>query len=604
MASVGYVTPVAGTPNKHSAPAAVRREAFYFASNGQPLFAWLHHPAQSSGHGVVLCAPLGYEQVHAHRSFRVLADQLAASGVTALRFDYHGAGDSAGCDEDADRLPTWLGNIRDAIHFLRDDVGCEKISLAGLRFGATLAMQAATLEEIHALFLWAPVINGRHYVREMKALGLTATIKPPATDAPYNIEAAGFVLTKETADEMSKIDLLKAAPQCRRAFILARDDIAEDRRLLEHLTAHNIAASQSALPGYADMMAEPHFSTVPLEAIASAVSWLRTDDRMAERNVERPNAQEASISSGVRERIEMIGGSVISVHCEPALTRATELPLVVMLNAGAAYRIGPNRISVLLARALAARGFRSVRLDATGLGDNVPVGEAGVNDAYAATAFRDIESVLESAKKSRPAERVVLLGLCSGAYFAFQSAVQLADPALVESVLINPLTFFWKEGMTIDDSPTREDQIADYYWRSAVKPGKWLKLLSGQSKIGFAGAFAQFWRRWQQQPHAQGPAAALADGPAGHPRRDDLPADLTRLALRDRPLTCFFSSADPGFHIMNVRAKNKMQELQKSGQLSLTFIEDADHTFSFRGPRTRLIDAICDQLSRRYGANL
>src|ERR1051325_66360 len=104
MSSVSCLTTVAEPPNERSTPAALRREAFYLQSQEQPLFAWLHYPANPSGHGVVLCAPLGYEQVHAHRSFRVLADQLAAAGVTALRFDYHGTGDSAGRDEDPDRL--------------------------------------------------------------------------------------------------------------------------------------------------------------------------------------------------------------------------------------------------------------------------------------------------------------------------------------------------------------------------------------------------------------------------------------------------------------------------------------------------------------------
>src|SRR5947209_7243554 len=98
----------------------VRRTPFYFESQGQSLFAWLHCPEQAlhASHGVVLCPPIGHEQVHAHRSLRHLADALAEMGFAVLRFDYHGTGDSAGSDEDPDRVATWLANVRDAHRWL------------------------------------------------------------------------------------------------------------------------------------------------------------------------------------------------------------------------------------------------------------------------------------------------------------------------------------------------------------------------------------------------------------------------------------------------------------------------------------------------------
>src|SRR6476646_11899176 len=86
--------------------------AFYLASGGRPLFAWLH-PGRL-GHGVVICPPVGHEQVHAHRSLRHLAEAINRRGLPVLRFDYHGTGDSAGSDADPDRLATWRQNVRDA----------------------------------------------------------------------------------------------------------------------------------------------------------------------------------------------------------------------------------------------------------------------------------------------------------------------------------------------------------------------------------------------------------------------------------------------------------------------------------------------------------
>lgn len=591
------VTPI-GTAACESAPTApVRRHAFYLESQGEALFAWQHKLPNTLTHGIVMCAPLGYEQVHAHRNWRYLADALAGAGFRVLRFDYHGTGDSAGSDEDPERVTTWTANVRDALAYLRSS-GCTKISLLGLRLGATLAAQVATLEEIDSLLLWAPVVHGRHYVREQKALSLTASIKaPPPNDGTDDIDAAGFVITSATAEELAKIDLLKLSPRCRRALILARDDVPEDRQLLEHLRAGNIEATQLAMPGYADMMAEPHFTKIASEAIAGIVVWFGAsrDVSSLENSVPRELPQVTHLGLKIRERIVRYG-DIVGIMTEPTELVA-DLPTIVMLNGGIAYRIGPSRLHTLLARELATRGFRSLRFDSVGRGDSVAAGHDGTTDSYAAQTFADIEVLLSS--EDFASGGCILLGLCSGAYFAFQAAVQSRHPGLIESVLINPLTFFWKDGMSLDASPNKDEIDFDYYMKSAWQPAKWLKLLSGQSKIGLGGAFSKLRRFWQttypSQPHAE-----RRDSPMAHPERDDLSADLDAVLRCGRRLSCFISSADPGYHILNVRAKRKVQELMKAGALSVKIIDNADHTFSFRVPRREVIAAICEHLVKRY----
>src|SRR5260370_2419904 len=123
------------SPDLHSAreplpcAAAVVRIPFYFESQHQWLFAWLHRceAAPYSDHGVIVCPPIGYEQVHAHRGLRHLADALARAGLPCVRFDYHGTGDSGGSDEDPDRVATWLANIKDAQAWLTRQLGCNRI---------------------------------------------------------------------------------------------------------------------------------------------------------------------------------------------------------------------------------------------------------------------------------------------------------------------------------------------------------------------------------------------------------------------------------------------------------------------------------------------
>lgn len=590
----------------------VRRTAFYRQSRGEAIFTWLHHPDHGvlPGHGVVICPPIGYEQIHAHRGLRHLADALAQTGFPVLRFDYHGTGDSAGVDEDADRHETWLTNIRDAIAWMQNHLGCTQISLVGLRLGAALAVQVAQEQAVENLVLWAPVVKGRLYVREMKALALTATTKPqPLPEAPDDIEAAGFVLTKQTADALSRIDLLTSRPRCQHALIVTRDDLPADTRLLDHWSALGIDARQTALPGYADMMAEPHFTKVPRLAIGQIVDWLSAQppppaESSRQLTVIDAAPAEAWISGGhIHERAFQISDQpdLFGVISEPGNLTVEELPLVVLLNAGSAYHVGPSRLYTLLARRLAADGFRCLRLDMCGLGDSVTTDADKENETYAATAFRDVELTLKACQARLGANRVVLMGLCSGAYVAFQSAAQLANPVIVESVLINPLTFYWKDGMTLETAPAVAHGKFHYYWNAALQPRKWLKLLTGRTQLGILGAARMLIERLRQAAGAAVLAAPIpTNAEPGHPAVEDLPADLDRVAKAGRRLSCFFADSDPGYSILMFHARRKVNELRHAGLLDVTFIPDSDHTFSERVPRRAFLQAIAAHLANRY----
>ena len=77
---------------------AIRRTPGYFRGGASELFGW-YHDAPGAPHRdavAVICPPCGSEYTRSHRTLRHLADRLAAAGIPALRFDYHGAGDSPG----------------------------------------------------------------------------------------------------------------------------------------------------------------------------------------------------------------------------------------------------------------------------------------------------------------------------------------------------------------------------------------------------------------------------------------------------------------------------------------------------------------------------
>src|SRR6185503_18450344 len=120
-------------------------QPFYFGTSEQQLFG-VYHAAESGSSkraGVVLCQPVGHEYLRAHRAFRNLAMALAGQGFHVLRFDYFATGDSAGDGEQLS-VRQCLSDLATAIDELKDIAGVTKVSLVGLRLGATFAALAAS----------------------------------------------------------------------------------------------------------------------------------------------------------------------------------------------------------------------------------------------------------------------------------------------------------------------------------------------------------------------------------------------------------------------------------------------------------------------------
>ncbi|MFO1023187.1 MAG: alpha/beta fold hydrolase [Planctomycetales bacterium] len=602
-----------------SSAATVERTPFYLSSQGQPLFAWLHAPLsdKSLTHGVLICPPLGFEQLHAHRSLRHLADHLSETGAAVLRIDWHGTGDSAGSDADPDRLATWEQNVRDGIRWLRQVLGCKRISVIGVRMGASLAAAALQSEAVDDFVLWGPISSGRRYVREMMTIDLTGG-DAGKSEAEGDLEAAGFLLTKQTSLDLSQINLAAIHPLSKRILIAQRDDRSPDLKLQEAYQNWGIETEQITLPGMGEMLLEPHRGEVPRRALGEISDWLQSVSPTASAAGRDPTPlwlpQSMMVSSAPEETCVKLRETPVCISEDPNLwgifsepedKPPADRPLILILNAGAAYRIGPGRMNVELARSLAAQGYRSLRLDLGGLGDSLAHAGVTENDSYASTAFRDVQLTLDYLRRETNVQKVVLLGLCSGAYTAFQSAAQLADPLLVESILINPLTYYWKTGMTIDDDPGRLLVKQHYYLSSALQPRKWIRFLSGQTEIGLWGAVKLLLGRWhsrrmkkQSPPH---PCPRLRESRIpSHPEREDLAADLDQVVAHGRKLALFFATTDPGYSILMFHVKHKALELQRTGDVNVSFISHADHTFSRRKPRRELFQGIFDHLRKQY----
>jgi exosortase A-associated hydrolase 2 len=185
----------------------------YFGERSRRLFG-LYTPAHATGgraRGAVLCAPWGAEYLRAHRSMAQLGKWLGEAGVHVLRFDYHGTGDSAG-DMGEARIDGWMEDVQTAIDELKDTAGLQRVTLVGLRLGATLAARAAAKRrrDVDGLVLWDPVVSGREHLAELRALHAQTLRTRGLSDGAS--ELLGFPMTETLVRDIEGIDLLNPAP--------------------------------------------------------------------------------------------------------------------------------------------------------------------------------------------------------------------------------------------------------------------------------------------------------------------------------------------------------------------------------------------------------
>ena len=157
----------------------------------------------------------------------------------------------------------------------------------------------------------------------------------------------------------------------------------------------------------------------------------------------------------------------------------------------------------------------------------------------------------------------------------------MADAPIVESVLINPLTFYYQPGMSLDQPLNRYGEW-QWYMRSMRRRDRWAKLLRGQ--VRFRDIARVAWRRISE---------SLAR------KSDRLARDLTRIAESGRNVTFVFSRFDPGYDLLMATAGRAVKQLRSRG-LTLWRIDDADHTFEVKHSRDVMIESLVKHLAARY----
>lgn len=565
-------------------------------------FGGLYHAGSADRTGrkaVLLLSPIGYEELLSRATWRALADMIAAAGHACLRFDYPGTSDAIDVSGEPDGISDWLDSARKGVAFLREHNPGLELVLVGQGFGATLAVQlGAELPDIAAAVLMAPVVKGRSYLRELQAWSNMLTdrigIGPdPVHDNGYCV--AGLPLATSRATAIKSMDLTRATQSpAPRVLLVDRAQISRENSVGNHLATLGADVSYLDYAGYETILQNPSVAEPQLGTLRSIVSWIDSlpSGSKAEamssakmpapaRPIAGPHYEELPVRFGPDERL-------FGVLCKPLGRRPSAI--AVLANSGRDYHIGWGRAGVEQARALAGRGIASFRFDAGGIGDSIAAAGAPDEVLYSDEQLDDLRYAVDYAATC-DAGPIAVAGRCSGAYGAFQVAVQ--DPRIRYVVPINIQRFVWDPRESVAEALQSAHRSIYASATMLLSKRNLKRLLSGNLRIGAAAGALLKRLAAKLSPK---PAEAAGGAPApnlhdeGHRRFKLLQDRGVRVAL-------VFSEGDHGLNEFRSYMGRKGAKLRRYAKASITIIPGADHDFTHAAKRAQMVKALGDVLA-------
>ena len=525
----------------------------------RPLMSWLTTPlGGSSSVGVVIVPPIGYEYWSSHRTLRTLAERLARDGCCALRFDFDGTGDSAGDQWDPGRVRAWRGGVDHAADALRR-WGVTRLVLVGLRVGGTLALMQGETVRADAVVAWAPVVRGRRYVSELKLLGLAVPEVPGSPERSAGVVQAGSVFSTETLTELGAIDLaaLADAP-APKVLIVDRDDKPVSTPLLERLRTLGVEPDHVVSGGTDLALDRPtEYATVAGDVVDEICRWVGPGDAAATPAVADPPTVATFDWHGgtVQEEVLRLGEQgLVGV-----LTRASgnSRGTVVWLNSGSEPHVGPGRAWVEYSRELASSGFTSMRVDFSGWGESPDRGHAP-GRPYDQHGVGEVGEVV-GALRELGHRRIVLAGLCAGAWIALRAALIVEVDGVVA---INP-QMYWRPG-----DPVEADIVSETRVRRLPEIRRNKRLRS----------FGLWW--------------ALDVLGARHP----VAVWLRDLDRRRVPILAVFAEGDDGLEFLQDRVGRSWRRVRRGGLIRSATVAGIDHPMHRHWHRGSMVSAITSWL--------
>ncbi|OED36245.1 hypothetical protein AB833_26775 [Chromatiales bacterium (ex Bugula neritina AB1)] len=251
----------------------------------------------------------------------------------------------------------------------------------------------------------------------------------------------------------------------------------------------------------------------------------------------------------MRERILKIGKpqpltSIVSIP----KTLNPEIPAVILLNSGVMHHVGTCRLSVKIARALANIGLLSIRFDFSGIGDSAP--RSGTQ-TFTESAPSEVIEVMDFLQNSRGISKFVLIGLCSGADAAYETA--LIDKRVCAITQIDPYCYRTKKSYL-------------YHWIP--------RLLSASHWVQYIKIKAQ---RFQQSTNSAIDDENL-ETPSYvriFPERESVRDGMQKLADRDVSILAIFTSSQEYYY--ESQFEESMSDVNFNGCFTARFYSNCHH---------------------------
>ena len=240
----------------------------------------------------------------------------------------------------------------------------------------------------------------------------------------------------------------------------------------------------------------------------------------------------------------------------------TDLPGLIILNSGLIPHVGPNRLSVRLARRAATSGFTCLRFDFSGIGDSalrddhLPFEESAPMEVIAAMDFLG---------KARGISTFILTGICSGADTSFFTA--LKDERVVG---IAPVDFYGVGSVGY--------QLKNYR-RRLIQPRSWLNLATGKSDIwGLVAKLPEKLRSNKQEESIDIEDEVNGSFPAVRQIVDHYKS----LFERNFKAYLLYSAGSPAYYNYSNSFKSALKSYAYKGVLRVSYLQHADHGFTLR----------------------
>ena len=292
-----------------------------------------------------------------------------------------------------------------------------------------------------------------------------------------------------------------------------------------------------------------------------------------------------SYRDGILLRIDSLASGVRS-SVEPALRGGRERPALLLLNSGATHHVGSGRMSVMLARRLAAHGYASLRMDAAGLGDSASCPGRADNLIYCEDGRDDTRAALDWLE-GRGYRRAVAVGLCSGATLALHTA--LDDNRVVGQALVNPGRFVLGDGATSEAVIQAAAKRTRDYVQKVADPRAWRAVLRSDPKVArIARTLGVRTLDTLRVMMRRGHGRIFGGGRAS----DDVAEWFRRLSERGVETLLAYSADDVTLGELEGRLGRGGRLLRGMPHVHLETLEGADHSLMLRTAQERFAELL------------